>query len=127
MKYKRLLFLLGFLLPMLLHTCIIFADQREDINKLKQELIELEKVTKPILQVFQKAAQIVSPSVVSLSTEKKELLKNRTEIMPAPPDQHFPPKNDPHQEDVPKKGFGAGIIVDEHGYILTNKIGRASC
>lgn len=120
MKYKRLLFILGFLLPILLHACITFADQREDINKLKQELIELEKVTKPILQVFQKAAQIVSPSVVSLSTEKKELLKNRTEIMPAPPDQHFPPKNDPHQEGVPKKGFGAGIIIDEHGYILTN-------
>ena len=120
MKYKRLLFLLGFLLPILLHACITFADQREDTNKLRQELIELEKVTKPILQVFQKAAQFVSPSVVSLSTEKKELLKNRTEITPTPPDQHFPPKNDPHQEGVPKKGFGAGIIVDEHGYILTN-------
>ena len=55
-----------------------FAGRDAGIDKLKQELIELEKITKPLLETFRKVSQLVSPSVVSLSTEKKESLKSST-------------------------------------------------
>jgi serine protease Do len=96
-----------------------FANQSIEVDKLKQELLELEKVTKPLIQTFQKVSQLVSPSVVSLITEKKE----RTSVQESEPPQplpEFPSKRDPHTDNVPKKGLGSGIIVNENGYILTN-------
>ena len=97
-----------------------FAGRDAGIDKLKQELIELEKITKPLLETFRKVSQLVSPSVVSLSTEKKESLKSSTGTEPSPPYQDFQPKRDHPTENIPKKGLGSGIIIDERGYILTN-------
>ncbi|MBI2472832.1 MAG: trypsin-like peptidase domain-containing protein [Planctomycetes bacterium] len=97
-----------------------FAGRDAGIDKLKQELIELEKITKPLIETFRKVSQLVSPSVVSLSTEKKEPSKNSTDTEPPPPYQDFQPKRDHPAENVPKKGLGSGIIIDERGYILTN-------
>lgn len=97
-----------------------FAGRDAGIDKLKQELIELEKITKPLLETFRKVSQLVSPSVVSLSTEKKESLKSSTGAEPSPPYQDFQPKRDHPTENTPKKGLGSGIIIDERGYILTN-------
>lgn len=97
-----------------------FAGRDAGIDKLKQELIELEKITKPLLETFRKVSQLVSPSVVSLSTEKKESLKSSTGSEPSPPYQDFQPKRDHPTENTPKKGLGSGIIIDERGYILTN-------
>lgn len=100
---------------------LIFAGRNEEVDRLKQELLELEKATNPLIQTFRKVSQLVSPSVVSLSTEKKEVPKSGKESEPAvPPYQNFPPKRDPHAESIPKKGLGSGIIIDERGYILTN-------
>ncbi|MBM4064298.1 MAG: PDZ domain-containing protein [Planctomycetes bacterium] len=97
-----------------------FAGRDAGVDKLKQELIELEKITKPLLETFRKVSQLVSPSVVSLSTEKKESLKSSTGAEPSPPYQDFQPKRDHPPENTPKKGLGSGIIIDERGYILTN-------
>ncbi len=97
-----------------------FAGRDAGVDKLKQELIELEKITKPLLETFRKVSQLVSPSVVSLSTEKKESLKSSTGAEPSPPYQDFQPKRDHPTENIPKKGLGSGIIIDERGYILTN-------
>jgi len=97
-----------------------FAGRDAVVNKLKQELIELEKITKPLLETFRKVSQLVSPSVVSLSTEKKESLKSSAGAEPPPPYQDFQPKRDHPTENAPKKGLGSGIIIDERGYILTN-------
>lgn len=99
---------------------LTFANQDSEVDKLRQELLELEKITQPLIQTFRKVSQLVSPSVVSLSTEKKRVLSGTPETEPTPPSQHFPSKRDPHMEDIPKKGLGSGIIVEEHGYILTN-------
>lgn len=96
-----------------------FANRSIEVDKLKQELLELEKVTKPLIQTFQKVSQLVSPSVVSLITEKKEHIDTQ-ESEPTQPLPEFPPKRDPHGDNVPKKGLGSGIIVGENGYILTN-------
>src|SRR3972149_3022471 len=97
-----------------------FAGRDAGVDKLKQELIELEKITKPLLETFRKVSQLVSPSVVSLSTEKKQSLKSSTGAEPSPPYQDFQPKRDHPTENTPKKGLGSGIIIDERGYILTN-------
>jgi serine protease Do len=103
-----------------LQSRLVSATRNAEIDRLKQELLELEKATKPLIQTFRKVSQLVSPSVVSLSTEKKESSKHSPETEPLPPAQNFPPKRDPHAENVPKKGLGSGIIIDERGYILTN-------
>ena len=97
-----------------------FAGRDAGVDKLKQELIELEKITKPLLETFRKVSQLVSPSVVSLSTEKKESLKSSIGAEPSPPHQDFQPKRDHPTENIPKKGLGSGVIIDELGYILTN-------
>ncbi|HHT9109055.1 MAG TPA: trypsin-like peptidase domain-containing protein, partial [Candidatus Wunengus sp. YC64] len=97
-----------------------FAGRDAGVDKLKQELIELEKITKPLIETFRKVSQLVSPSVVSLSTEKKESLKSSTGTEPSPPYQDFQPKRDHPTENIPKKGLGSGIIIDDRGYILTN-------
>lgn len=102
------------------YNCPTFAGRNAGIDKLKQELFELEKITKPIIETFRKVSQLVSPSVVSLSTEKKEPLKNSRDIEPLPPYQDFQPKRDHPTENIPKKGLGSGVIIDERGYILTN-------
>ncbi len=96
-----------------------FADRNIEVDKLKQELLELEKITKPLIKTFQKVSQLVSPSVVSLVTEKKGNLGDK-EGEPSQPLPEFPSKRDPHGDNVPKKGLGSGIIVGEGGYILTN-------
>src|SRR3989339_307227 len=103
-----------------LHNYPSFAGRDAGVDKLKQELIELEKITKPLIETFRKVSQLVSPSVVSLSTEKKESLKSSTGAEPSPPYQDFQPKRDHPTENTPKKGLGSGIIIDERGYILTN-------
>src|SRR3989337_4549218 len=121
MKCTKLLFL-SFIVNSLffLYNCPTFAGRNAEIDKLKQELFELEKITKPFIETFRKVSQLVSPSVVSLSTEKKEPLKNSTDIEPLPPYQDFQPKRDHPTENMPKKGLGSGVIIDERGYILTN-------
>ena len=97
---------------------LALADRNIEVERLKQELLELEKITQPFIQTFRKVSLLVSPSVVSLSTEKKDSLSNSQNIKPPLPDQNFPPKRDNHPENVPKKGLGSGIIVDDRGYIL---------
>ncbi|KKO18739.1 MAG: trypsin-like peptidase domain-containing protein [Candidatus Brocadia sp.] len=99
---------------------LVFAARSDDISRLKQELLDLEKVTNPLIQTFRKVSQLVSPSVVSLSTEKKASQNEKNVPEPQPPSQNFPPKHEPHADSLPKKGLGSGIIIDERGYILTN-------
>lgn len=113
-------FILWWMASCILFSGSLFAGHDAETDRLKKELLELEKVTNPLIQTFRKVAQLVSPSVVSLSTEKKESTKADKGAVPLPPYQNFSPKQDPHAESLPKKGLGSGIIVDERGYILTN-------
>ena len=120
MKCVKILLLWWVASLFFLYSHLAFAGRTVEVDRLKQDLLELEKATNPLIQTFRKVSQLVSPSVVSLSTEKKEYLKSSKEAEPLPPYQNFPPKHDPHTENVPKKGLGSGIIIDERGYILTN-------
>ena len=70
MKCTKLLFLSLIVTSLFfLYNCPAFAGRNAEIDKLKQELFELEKITKPFIETFRKVSQLVSPSVVSLSTE----------------------------------------------------------
>ncbi|HHT9112614.1 MAG: trypsin-like peptidase domain-containing protein [Planctomycetes bacterium] len=121
MKCAKLLILLLIATSLsFLYNYPTFAGRDAGVDKLKQELIELEKITKPLIETFRKVSQLVSPSVVSLSTEKKESLKSSAGTEPSPPYQDFQPKRDHPTENIPKKGLGSGIIIDARGYILTN-------
>ncbi len=110
----------GVIFLSLVFSSPMLAFQQPDAARLKQELLELEKITNPLIQTFRKVSQLVSPSVVSISTEKKDSPKGGQDTDPLAPQQNFPPKRESHPENVPKKGVGSGIIVDGHGYILTN-------
>ncbi len=119
MKFSRILTFSIVIASVFLCGDLVLAGRSAEVDKLKQDLLELEKITRPFIETFRKASQLVSPSVVSISTEKKEY-SNRRELKPPPPSQNYPPKRDPHTESAPPKGFGSGIIIDERGYILTN-------
>ncbi|MDR4507703.1 MAG: trypsin-like peptidase domain-containing protein [Candidatus Brocadiaceae bacterium] len=99
---------------------LAFAQHNDIIEKLRDELLELEEITKPFVRTFQKVSQLVSPSVVSLITKKKGDSESSSKGEPRSPSPKFPPEHDSHPENVPKRGLGSGIIVDERGYILTN-------
>lgn len=121
MKYIKLLLLsLTAVSLSFLYNYPASAGRDAGVDKLRQELIELEKITKPLIETFRKVSQLVSPTVVSLNTEKREPSKNNIDAEPSPPNKDLQPRRDHPDENVPKKGLGSGIIIDERGYILTN-------
>lgn len=110
---KKVLIILAVTLLLFSANRSVFANQNINTEELRQELFELEKYTKPLIEIFRKVPELVSPSVVSLITEKKPYGDDHPP-QPAVPDQNQ------HTTIIPKKGLGSGIIVDERGYILTN-------
>ncbi|MBM4054931.1 MAG: PDZ domain-containing protein [Planctomycetes bacterium] len=110
---KKFLIVLSAALFLFLNIRVVFAKQTINAEALRQELLELEKYTKPLIEIFQKVPELVKPSVVSLITEKKPYGDNH-------PSQPENPDQSPHANKIPKKGLGSGIIVDERGFILTN-------
>ena len=106
----------------------LYSQGGVDRKTLKRELRELEEKTKALVDTFHKVVQLVGPSVVSISTEKKgqPLAKRRDSErrprefgppMPSPPERPLDPH---HGFDYPQHGQGSGLIIDERGHILTN-------
>ncbi|MBI2559958.1 MAG: trypsin-like peptidase domain-containing protein [Planctomycetes bacterium] len=116
------------------NSCEAFANTQSGREQLRQELLELEKLTRPFVLTLQKVSQLVGPSVVSILTERKfrpedKGYKEEEEgygqgfapfgLQPQEPEEEHQPYHDrkPH---VPYHGFGSGVIVNEKGYVLTN-------
>jgi serine protease Do len=108
------------------------AKTEAERQRLREELVELEKHIKPFVKTFQKVAQLVGPSVVSILAESKfepEEKWRKDEEDEArrfgpfnlhPPNKKRQPKRRNHGLRVPRHGFGSGVIVDKRGYVLTN-------
>ncbi len=95
-----------------------FADG--EAEKLRRDLLELEKFANPFVQIFQKVSSLVGPSVVSIVAEKTpETVADPHDTFPSP---FFPPpqKEENNKPDQRKPSFGSGIIVEKSGFILTN-------
>lgn len=100
-------------------------------ERLKSELKELEEKTNPFVETFRKVVKLVSPSVVSIRTEKvseyagsyrREFDPRGQEFsipMPYPQSPEERPNRHPGFE-FPQHGQGSGIIIDTDGHILTN-------
>ncbi len=90
-------------------------------DDLKKDLIALEQQIKPLVETFQKVAQLVGPSVVSISMGKKgerNIEQRRGPGFEQPEmERRFGPHGGP---DFPQWGQGSGLIIDARGYIITN-------
>ncbi len=120
-KYTALLTIATLIFSCLLGLVLSAADgQANSRDSIKKELKELEQKIKPLVETFHKVSQLVSPSVVSISTRSKGAkdVEHR-----GPGFEPFEPEGggDPHRGfDIPQWGQGSGVIIDEKGRILTN-------
>ncbi|MDR4504831.1 MAG: trypsin-like peptidase domain-containing protein [Candidatus Scalindua sp.] len=93
-----------------------FAD--DEAEKLRHDLLELEKYVNPFVQIFQKVSSLVGPSVVSIVAEHSpDTVYDPHDTFPSP---FFPPEKENNQSEQRKPSFGTGIIVKKNGFILTN-------
>lgn len=75
---------------------------------------------------FMRIAEQVGPSVVSISTEQVERMRQHFRVHPFFGDQQFEEFFRQFYGDVPERefrrfGLGSGVIIDERGLILTNE------
>ena len=106
-------------------VCIIFAltyshkvVAEDEVEKLRQDILELRKVANPFFQVFQKVSNLVGPSVVSIVAESlSETISDPHDTAPSP---FLLPEEDQEMLQYHKPSFGSGIVIKKTGYILTN-------
>lgn len=105
------------------------ARAESERQRLREELVELEKYTRPFVLTLQKVSQLVGPSVVSILAEKKFSLQEKWRKDEENDSRHFGPfilrppeqkRQRNHGYHTPRHGFGSGVIVDKRGYVLTN-------
>jgi serine protease Do len=83
------------------------------------------RVAEELSQAFERVAENITPSVVTISTESKP--KKRKPGQSDPFGDLFG-ENSPLGPNPPSRGLGTGVIVDEQGHIITNNhvIGESS-
>lgn len=127
MKKKRFQFLFvalffvllgSFLSPILFHATdkgldLLQANSKKEITPARQQAISLESA-------FQEVFDSVSPSVVSIATEKVVKMKSHP-YAGDPFFEHFFGGGRPQEFNQKQSGLGSGIILNDEGYILTNE------
>ena len=94
---------------------------------LKKDIQSLAQQVEPINELFHKTIELVTPSVVSISTSKEVELQSLGDI----PEDFFSPwpfgprrRLQPDNQPAPKQeqhGLGSGFVIDaERGYVVTN-------
>jgi len=97
----------------------------DDRAALKGEVQRLYKETRAFRELFQKSVKLVTPSVVSITTERKVKIGTVPRI-PFPFRSPFSPWDDREkdfpgrQPDLKVSGLGSGFVIDPSGYIVTN-------
>ncbi|NOR64540.1 MAG: PDZ domain-containing protein [Candidatus Scalindua sp.] len=89
-----------------------------EVEELRKDLLELEKIANPFVRIFQKVSRLVAPSVVSIVAEGAY----GTATNPHDQESPFSSPDDENNksQDSNKPSFGSGIVIKKSGYILTN-------
>ncbi|ODS34833.1 MAG: protease [Candidatus Scalindua rubra] len=102
---------------LVIFTQRVFAENEAD--KLKRDILELEKIANPFVQIFRKISSLVGPSVVSIVAEGA--FGTHTDPHDRFPSPFFSPREkDKKRPGADRPSFGSGIVVKKTGYILTN-------
>jgi serine protease Do len=89
-----------------------------EVEELRKDILELEKIVNPFVRIFQKVSRLVAPSVVSIVAEGTY----GTATNPHDEESPFssPEGKNNKSQDSNKPSFGSGIVIKKTGYILTN-------
>ncbi|MHC4307432.1 MAG: S1C family serine protease, partial [Planctomycetota bacterium] len=86
-----------------------------EVEELRKDILELEKIANPFVRIFQKVSRLVAPSVVSIVAE------GAYGTTTDPHEEVFPPDGEKNKsQNSNKPSFGSGIVIKKAGYILTN-------
>ena len=106
------------------------AFDKAEQTKLRQDLQKAEPTAQAMNEIYRNVYKLVSPSVVSVTTEKQTRLSRsphgrRREMpkeMPKEWRRFFDMPDLPDMPNFPQKemGEGSGVIIDEQGHVLTN-------
>jgi serine protease Do len=102
---------------------LLFFSQKvcaeDEVEELRKEILELEKVVNPFVRIFQKVSSLVAPSVVSIVAEGA--YGTFTDPHEEGSSPFVPPgEKDEKSQNSNKPSFGSGIVIKKTGYILTN-------
>lgn len=111
-KYCKIIICIVFLFTI---SFKVFAE--DEVEKLRNDILELEKFANPFVQLFQKVSSLLGPSVVSIVAEEMSSdFIGPHDILPSP----FSLPEDGQEEHRRQPSFGSGVVVKKTGYILTN-------
>ena len=90
-----------------------------EVEELRKDILELERIANPFVRIFQKVSRLVAPSVVSIVAE------DTYGISTDPHEEGISPFSSPDGKnnkspDSNRPSFGSGIVIKNTGYILTN-------
>lgn len=105
-----------FILLLLLNQRVCAEDEVEELRK---DILELEKIANPFIRIFQKVSSFVAPSVVSIVAEGAYGTSTDPHEEIPPPFSH-PGEKGKKSPNSNRPSFGSGIVVRKTGYILTN-------
>ena len=99
----------------------------EQRNALSEEVEQLNTQVAPFANLFSKTLELVTPSVVSISTTKKIQVTEQ----PGSPEELFGPfgfglprsprQSQPRKREFERSGLGSGFVIDaDKGYVVTN-------
>jgi serine protease Do len=120
--YTRFLDLLRYRILICFVFLLIFSNgvfAEDEAERLRRDLLELEEIVNPFVQIFQKVSSLVGPSVVSIVAEGTYgSSADPHDKLPSP--FFLPKEEDKEKPQHHRPNFGSGVVVKKTGYILTN-------
>ncbi len=111
---SKIIICLVFLLLLSQKVCV-----GSEVEELRRDILELEKIANPFVRIFQKVSRLVAPSVVSIIAEGvygTSTNPHEEGRSPFP----SPDGEDNKSQNSNRPSFGSGIVIKKEGYILTN-------